>query len=965
TTCPMGNDCNDNNFSIHPDAVEICSNGIDENCDGSDMYCTCLDSDSDTYFKYNATTCPMGNDCNDNNFSIHPNAVEICGNSVDENCNGYDLSCLLIYSVNNTNIQNDTVPAGQQGTINFKICNNGTADNINYLLNVSLLNCTGFSFAGTTISSVVLNHSQCVEVSVAINTSNGSAQTCNVNLNASNSTYVISANATGHVKTFIHTFVETWDKTVQYNTSVTLNAILKDNFENPVEGKKILFYVLLFNGSEIKVCNGTTNEQGLANCTYFANLTPGSYEIEALFVGDENYTTSSDIKILTITKISTNISTSNITTSCNSNFVILTATLTTENGSLVDNAIIRFYVNNGYVGYNVTNLTGVAIYYYNISILPSGNYSIKVEFVENEYYLASNVTRNLEISLCSGVMLQVVPSSRVVNVSENVIYTIIVTNIGNSMDTINLTINNIDGVDFATLNQTNLTLDPGESRNITLNVRDNDTGSYMVNVTGTSQNKPSENDTVTTNTTVSDSPVYGVELYVTFVPNKNSSQMTGANIEASYTIIVYNTGNVEDNIFLNFTNIDNASIAYLNQYSILLPAGGIGTVYLNVTDESFGTYIVNVTGTSSNDSSKNDTVKTFTIVSICGDVNESCYPNANIRILIDGIETDIFNYSGRPYNITVIAKDSANAPISNLKVQVVEWNGHNPFALSQFGSDGNDVTNYAVGEVKTGNDGKVSFTLVPTGGIHGMEKHIGPYKITANIHADCSIAPILIKNFNVYNRNLPGEIYEHVNIPNRYDVLASNDRIYIIYDKIKRWNYFGSVYNITIYTNGTTEGLNFTVGSGEPVALNVSVKYPNGTPTAGKIIRVVEKNGHNPFALTQYTDSDVTNYAIAEVKTDGNGNAKFTIVPTGGVMGHESEIGNYNLTIGVITDDTSEMCKDRVFPLISEEYINNTYRCPTDPYYPTNTTVYNMLCVQNSKDYVYNLYYRIKRWAQL
>ncbi|MDI6730225.1 MAG: putative metal-binding motif-containing protein, partial [Candidatus Altarchaeum sp.] len=71
-------------------------------CDGSDMYCTCLDSDSDTYFKYDATTCPMGNDCNDNNFSIHPNAVEICSNGIDENCDGSDMYCTCLDSDSDT-----------------------------------------------------------------------------------------------------------------------------------------------------------------------------------------------------------------------------------------------------------------------------------------------------------------------------------------------------------------------------------------------------------------------------------------------------------------------------------------------------------------------------------------------------------------------------------------------------------------------------------------------------------------------------------------------------------------------------------------------------------------------------------------------------------------------------------------------------------------------------------------------
>ncbi len=104
--CPNGkDDCNDTNASVHPGQPEICGNGVDDDCDGitdgGPNATACVpfyqDSDGDGYGT-GAPICQCGatglytavtpGDCDDTTPAVHPNAPEICGNGVDDNCNG-------------------------------------------------------------------------------------------------------------------------------------------------------------------------------------------------------------------------------------------------------------------------------------------------------------------------------------------------------------------------------------------------------------------------------------------------------------------------------------------------------------------------------------------------------------------------------------------------------------------------------------------------------------------------------------------------------------------------------------------------------------------------------------------------------------------------------------------------------------------------------------------------------------
>ena len=102
-------DCDDTDAAINPGMVEVCGDGIDNNCSGdADEGCLSWyeDSDGDTWgsaVSVIAKTQPAGyvartGDCDDTDATINPDAPELCDGSVDDNCDGFiDEGCLIWY----------------------------------------------------------------------------------------------------------------------------------------------------------------------------------------------------------------------------------------------------------------------------------------------------------------------------------------------------------------------------------------------------------------------------------------------------------------------------------------------------------------------------------------------------------------------------------------------------------------------------------------------------------------------------------------------------------------------------------------------------------------------------------------------------------------------------------------------------------------------------------------------------
>ena len=88
-------DCDDGDDTLYPGATEICEDTIDQDCDGEDLFCILVDGDGDLWASSQGDCCDTGGEISlgcslETRGEIFPGATDFPGDGIDQDCDGID-----------------------------------------------------------------------------------------------------------------------------------------------------------------------------------------------------------------------------------------------------------------------------------------------------------------------------------------------------------------------------------------------------------------------------------------------------------------------------------------------------------------------------------------------------------------------------------------------------------------------------------------------------------------------------------------------------------------------------------------------------------------------------------------------------------------------------------------------------------------------------------------------------------
>ncbi|MDR0911344.1 MAG: hypothetical protein LBM96_01920, partial [Methanobrevibacter sp.] len=208
---------------------------------------------------------------------------------------------------------------------------------------------------------------------------------------AGNFTYMVSNNDSNHfptnsskiygefIKSNTNITINSNLNGSKYNNDIVLNATLLDEFGNPLSGVSVDFYI-----NNVFIDSNITDSKGIAIYNYLVDFV-GDYNLTSVFNGNDNYTGDIVSVFGDFVKADSNIIiNSNINGSKYGDRVVFNATLLDEYGNPLSGVSVDFYINGVFVGSNVTDSNGIAIYNYVVGFV--GNYNFTTVFNGNDNY---------------------------------------------------------------------------------------------------------------------------------------------------------------------------------------------------------------------------------------------------------------------------------------------------------------------------------------------------------------------------------------------------------------------------------------------------------------------------------------------------------------------------------------------------------------------------------------------------